>query len=678
MSKNTTCTWRVTFMALLTVALLGARATPSEFTRAELQQDLSLLRSTLERTHPSLYRYTIQEQMDALFDEAQRGLRDGMTLLEFQRTIALPVAEIRCSHTSWDLPTSEFGAFMSTARFLPLSVQFLGERLFVRKNLSGDPSLRVGSEILSINGSPTREVVQELFSFVPTDGQGTALKYRTLERMFSIHYRMYVGDPPAYTLELLTEGEVAIVELAALPYGEMRRNAAQNADPPQDDGPPLSFTELEDGTALLVIRTFSEATLVRAGMDYESFLDEVFQRVDEADLQHLIVDLRDNGGGEDDFGSLLFSYLILEPTPFYAAHSFRGQDYADFEATDLAENPVFQEYARRLDPSGDLPPLTKVFEEMVRTGWDHEPVAPRGPGFEGSLSILMNGATGSTAAEVVTMTAAHTGATLIGEEAAAAMVGCSGGLFTTLTLPHSGMSFRLPVFQYRNNVPAETPVGDCPQPDYLIIPTMEQNLAGEDPELEFALDLIAHGSSPWKQPRYVPPTGIETARMVLEPLAPRHVERDYAALMSSREHLQRTLQWGTWPREGFTLDENLADLEMHWREFEERVGFAYTVLTPDRQRCLGCVYFTPIDPSQLDVNRALFAYWVIEDELETELDRHLLESILTWVKSDWPFEAVGLLVHDDNTRGSELARAAELEVAEDAEVPGNQVYRWER
>ena len=75
---------------------------------------------------------------------------------------------------------------------------------------------------------------------------------------------------------------------------------------------------------------------------------------------------------------------------------------------------------------------------------------------------------------------------------------------------------------------------------------------------------------PWS-PGFAPPPVLDTERVHLEPLAPAHVELDYAALMSSHAHLRRTLRWDDdWPPPHFTLAENLVDLERHWREFEAR------------------------------------------------------------------------------------------------------------
>lgn len=167
---------------------------------------------------------------------------------------------------------------------------------------------------------------------------------------------------------------------------------------------------------------------------------------------------------------------------------------------------------------------------------------------------------------------------------------------------------------------------------------------------------------PWSAD-FEPPRTLDTARVHLEPLAPKHTELDFAALMGSRGHLRDTLQWGDWPREDFTVEENRDDLERHWLEFEQREAFAYTVLTPDRSTCVGCVYLVPT-PSG-DPASAALAYWVIESELDSELDEHLLESMLDWFDRAWPFERVLLPTHPDNQRGLELALSLDAEVGED-------------
>ena len=171
-----------------------------------------------------------------------------------------------------------------------------------------------------------------------------------------------------------------------------------------------------------------------------------------------------------------------------------------------------------------------------------------------------------------------------------------------------------------------------------------------------------------------PPPGLDTPRAHLEPLDPKHAELDYAALMSSRPHLRSTLHWGDWPRDDFKLEQNRRDLERHAREFASREAFAYTVLAPDRARCLGCVY---IDPSR-DGASARLEFWVIEPDLATDLDEHLLRELLAWIGRDWPFERVEIPMHRENARGIGLARGLGLRESEDPRAPQRRTFVWLR
>ena len=64
-----------------------------------------------------------------------------------------------------------------------------------------------------------------------------------------------------------------------------------------------------------------------------------------------------------------------------------------------------------------------------------------------------------------------------------------------------------------------------------------------------------------------------------------------------------------------SLEENHADLERHARDFAERAGFTYTVLAPDGDDVLGCVY---IYPSRDERHDADVRSWVRADVAELD------------------------------------------------------------
>ena len=81
------------------------------------------------------------------------------------------------------------------------------------------------------------------------------------------------------------------------------------------------------------------------------------------------------------------------------------------------------------------------------------------------------------------------------------------------------------------------------------------------------------------------PASLETEYFRLRMLSVDDVEKDYEAVMESRDLLHKMFG-GPWPREGFTLEENLKDLQRHQEEFLDRKAFAYTVcLCPPAISC---------------------------------------------------------------------------------------------
>ena len=141
--------------------------------------------------------------------------------------------------------------------------------------------------------------------------------------------------------------------------------------------------------------------------------------------------------------------------------------------------------------------------------------------------------------------------------------------------------------------------------------------------------------------RFVPddfeiPALLETDRFRLRMLSVDDIEKDYEAVIESRE-LLHTLFGGPWPRPEFTLEENLADLERHQQEFLSRKAFAYTVMSLDETRVLGCVY---IDPPETTDSNAVVVMWVRQTEYDKGLDEILFNKVRNWISSDWPFKKV--------------------------------------
>jgi hypothetical protein len=135
-----------------------------------------------------------------------------------------------------------------------------------------------------------------------------------------------------------------------------------------------------------------------------------------------------------------------------------------------------------------------------------------------------------------------------------------------------------------------------------------------------------------------PPTSLVTGRFRLEPLGPQHNDADHAAWTSSIEHIRATPGYpdGNWPpADGMSLEANLSDLSRHAADFAARRGFTFTVLEPDRDRVIGCVYLYPTTSPDHEVT---VQSWVRADR--AELDAPLADAVRAWLAAEWPWERV--------------------------------------
>lgn len=124
------------------------------------------------------------------------------------------------------------------------------------------------------------------------------------------------------------------------------------------------------------------------------------------------------------------------------------------------------------------------------------------------------------------------------------------------------------------------------------------------------------------------PFQVDANQFVLRKLTVDEVEKDYEAVMSSKESLRQIFSENDdWPSDTMTIKDNYNDLLEHQNEFDNNKGFAYTVVKPDDSKCIGCLY---IYPFSLGVYDSQIYYWLI-DEVNEELGESFRAFIDQWI-----------------------------------------------
>jgi C-terminal processing protease CtpA/Prc len=244
--------------------------------------------------------------------------------------------------------------------------------------------------------------------------------------------------------------------------------------------PPIQLNHRQ-GIALLTVRTFGMGPYQNAKISYPSFLKSVFQELEDKNTQHLIIDLRDNGGGADAYGKILVQHLIDKPFRYYEHLRINNTEFSFFEHTNIPPDERIQNPGRfRKNDEG-------TFDLLFHPNLGEQKPIP--PIFKGKAYVLINGNSFSGTGECTSLIHFHKKAVFIGEECGAGYYGNTSGFMPMLILPNTKIRVRIPMIRYT------MAVSGYPQdrgiiPDHPVSPTIEDLLSQRDTVMEFTIDLI--------------------------------------------------------------------------------------------------------------------------------------------------------------------------------------------
>ena len=134
------------------------------------------------------------------------------------------------------------------------------------------------------------------------------------------------------------------------------------------------------------------------------------------------------------------------------------------------------------------------------------------------------------------------------------------------------------------------------------------------------------------------PEVVENQLFRIRMLTVNDVVKDYEAVMTNIDRIIGVFGPDSdWPPKDLILEQDLIDLGWHQKEFQRRSSFAYTVMTPDEDQCLGCVYIYPSGKEDIDAETY---FWVSESAFKDGLEPILHNRIKIWLEKDWPFRGV--------------------------------------
>lgn len=408
-----------------------------KYTVDQLRADFSFFRETLEKTHPRLYEYTSKEEFHHLFDSLYKAIDHKMTEREFQYFLSPVISKTHCSHTKI-LPSKEFSDNIDKHIIAPpFKLYFDSSRAFLLNRYFSDTSIQIGAEILSINGIPTEQLINNFAARIHNEGNNTTFIYNRLNAAVNGLFPGLCDHPPIskYSLTYLNPGSkvAQAVKLRSIKLNEYLRY--NPASPVQN----YSYRTIDSlNTAVLKYYSFK----FRADSSYKEFLDKAFAEIRSKNIDHLVIDVRGNIGG------------LPEP----AAELLRK-----------VSGKEFSYYNKK---------VSWEFDNIIK---------PSESQFTGELYFLVDGGCRSTTGHFISLVKYHKLGTIIGEETCASFSCNSNG--RPYPLPNTGLILECPYTTFDVAVEGQ-PRGNGVQPNIYIKPSVGDVIRNEDAVLQFTLDKI--------------------------------------------------------------------------------------------------------------------------------------------------------------------------------------------
>ncbi|MDX2220009.1 MAG: S41 family peptidase [Burkholderiales bacterium] len=488
---------RLIFTLFLLFACLAnaVQAAPpiKTLTPAEARADIALVRAAMEEMHPGLTRYASRADIDSAWTRLEAAATKPMTELDLYRELSLALAVIRCDHTKGEYSQVIEAYRRESPTHLPFRFRLFagetaeqGERMFIASSDPAQP-LPFGAEILAINGEPVGKLTKTLGSVVAIDGFTEPVRRQKLMHDsdltgngFDHYWPAFFGFPAAWkvTLRERPDGPITTRELKpinftqwqALPWPARYREEFHSG---------ISW-RLAGRTAVLKINTFVN---YRNPVDAEALLSGYFRSANIRKVDHLVIDLRDSGGGSNDAVHAVLAHLIDRPAPWSRRTSVKALKAGDWV-----------KHTERWDGRPGEYSLPEADYVNAADGlWDRKsgpdtpalnPVAPAPDAFKGRVTVLIGPANNSGATMLIAKLKDLGRVQLVGEATGGSAEGPTAGNLLMLRLPASGILVRVPLIFSRMDIRAFEP-GMGVAPDVEVKQTLKDFLASKDSVMEW-------------------------------------------------------------------------------------------------------------------------------------------------------------------------------------------------
>ena len=452
-----------------------------------LHQDIDEFTKILEEVHVNPYMKISKEEFYNAVDELKSSINDSLTRQQFYQVFTPLVDMLNDSHTGVKFPKVIWKHYQYEANglFFPMEITTtIDKRIFIKRDFS-ENTIPDNTEILSINSIKSKDIINTFLKYDPSPIETSSIK--RLEKKFPDYMWWILDFRGPYTVETNT-GNYTVQGQIWDEYYSNRKAFIQKQKTIKDK---LSLVEIDNQTCMLKITSFSGSI-----SDFKPKIEEKFKVIQEEGYKNLIIDVRDNGGGNDDNGKAVIDYITDKPYSIGLASRFMMKRSKRYEKYQKCKAPWIIRWAINLR-------TVSWFNKEYRLLFKHLRKIPYGENldvqlplqeptenpyrFKGNVYALSSQYSYSATTAFLGAFKDYELGEIVGTETGDCPTGFGNNLYFQLENSrlrcHSSTTFII-----RPN--GDTNMTQGVIPDYHVEQTMEDTEKNEDSVLNFTLDLI--------------------------------------------------------------------------------------------------------------------------------------------------------------------------------------------
>lgn len=272
-------------------------------TKEQAKFDINSLIYALLEIHPDIFSVAGHKKIMSAFNETLGNLPDSLTTIELYNRVAPVVTLIGDGHTMTRFPYNDI--FTDSLKRLPIYIGVMADRSLVAETCI-DSIIPANSKILSINSLSADSMITAMLPYM--SGEREFYRVSRLDKQFAALFEMLYGGKAEYLIEYTEPGsdKVKKVSVPASTHKEMISRSPKAA--PKFEIQPYQFRiDTKKGIAIMEFNKCINPSKMTA------FCDSMFKELTSHNIRKLIIDVRQNGGGDSRVGDVLLRRLAKKP-----------------------------------------------------------------------------------------------------------------------------------------------------------------------------------------------------------------------------------------------------------------------------------------------------------------------------------------------------------------------------